>query len=398
MTIDRRDFMRLSAAAALTPLVTTLGCAGEGSSGSAAAGGASGGGPGGAAAEAARSWAGYDEAIVIDALAGPIQFNIPQQSLPLDTPSIDAVRRSGITAVNLTVNARPGEGTTAFEATQARIGEWHGEIEAHPDVFTLVRSVADIDHAEGTGRLGLILGFQDTVPVEDDLSRLEVFHGSGLRIVQLTYNVENRIGSGSLVPQDTGLTDLGREAVARLDALGILVDLSHCGPRTTLDGIRASTNPVAITHSGCNAIFRHPRSKDDAALRTMADRGGVIGIYLMPFLNASGPPTAEDVLAHVEHAIDVCGEDHVGIGSDQGIVPLDVSGDFAERFVQVSAQRSALGIAAPREDTIPYVPDLNHPRRLETIASMMESRGHSGAVIEKVIGGNFLRLFGEVWS
>jgi membrane dipeptidase len=130
----------------------------------------------------------------------------------------------------------------------------------------------------------------------------------------------------------------------------------------------------------------------------MAERGGVIGIYLMPFLNPSGPPTAEDVLAHIEHALDVCGEDHVGIGSDQGIVPLDVSGDFNERFEQVSARRSALGIAAPREDTIPYVPDLNHARRLETIASMMEARGHSSAVIEKVIGGNFMRLFGEVWA
>ena len=397
MTIDRRDFVRLSAAAALTPLATTLGCAGEGSSaGSAAAGGASGGAPGGAGA--ARSWAGYDEAVVIDGLAGPIQFNIPQQSLPLDPSVMDAVRRSGITAVNLTVNARPSEGTTAYEATQARIAAWHAEVEAHPDVFTLVRSVGDIDDAEAAERLGLILGFQDTVPVEDDLSRLDDFHESGLRIVQLTYNVENRIGSGSLVAEDTGLTALGREAVARLDDLGILVDLSHCGPRTTLDGIRASTNPVAITHSGCNAIFRHPRSKDDEALRAMAERGGVVGIYLMPFLNPSGPPTAEDVLAHIEHALDVCGEDHVGIGSDQGIVPLDVSGDFAERFEQVSAQRSALGIAAPREDTVPYVPDLNHPRRLETIASMMESRGQPGAVIEKVIGGNFLRLFGEVWS
>lgn len=407
MTIARRDFVRLSAAVALTPLATTLGCAGEGSSagnggasGGASGTGASGGAAatGGAAEGAARSWAGYEEAVVIDALAGPIQFNIPQQSLPLDASALDAVRRSGITGVNLTVNARPSEGTTAYEATRGRIAEWHSEVQAHPDVFTLVRGVDDIRDARATGRLGLILGFQDAVPVEDDLSRLHDFHESGLRIVQLTYNVENRIGSGSLVPDDTGLTDLGREAVARLDELGILVDLSHCGPRTTLDGIQASTNPVAITHSGCNAIFSHPRSKDDEALRAMAERGGVIGIYLMPFLNPSGPPTADDVLAHIEHALDVCGEDHVGIGSDQGIVPLDVSGDFAERFEQVSAQRSALGIAAPREDTVPYVPDLNHPRRLETIASMMEARGHSSVVIDKVIGGNFLRLFGEVWT
>jgi membrane dipeptidase len=397
-TLDRRDFVRLSAAAALSPWLAGVGCAGEGASSSGAAAGRGGTGVGAGGASTADAWAGYDDAVVIDALAGPIQFNIPQQSLPLDDSVLDAVRRSGITAVNLTVNGRASEGESAHDATWGRIREWERELEAHPDVFALVRGVDDIRGAKETGRLGLILGFQDTVPVQDDPARLDAFHGAGLLVVQLTYNVENRVGSGSLVPSDRGLTDLGRDVVARLDELGIVVDLSHCGPRTTLDGIEASTNPVAITHSGCNAVYRHPRSKDDEALRAMAERGGVVGIYLMPFLNPSGPPSAEDVLAHVEHALDVCGEDHVGIGSDQGIVPLDVSGDFAERFEQVSAQRSALGIAAPREDTIPYVPDLNHPRRLETIASMMEARGHSAAVIEKVIGGNFLRLFEEVWA
>ena len=129
----------------------------------------------------------------------------------------------------------------------------------------------------------------------------------------------------------------------------------------------------------------------------LADRGGVFGVYLMPFLNAEGPPTADHVLAHIEHALNVCGEDHVGIGSDQGIVPLDVSGDFAQRFESVSAARAALGIAAPREDTIPYVPDLNDPRRLETIAAMMAAHGHAERVIEKVLGTNFRRLFGDVW-
>ena len=208
----------------------------------------------------------------------------------------------------------------------------------------------------------------------------------------------NQIGSGCLAPTDDGLTDLGREAVARLDELGILVDLSHCGARTSLDGIRTSRRPVSFTHTGCNAVYRHPRNKDDETLRLLADRGGVVGIYLMPFLNPAGEPTAADVLDHLDHALNVCGEDHVGIGSDQGIVPLDVSGDFQREFDAVSAQRSALGVAAPREDTIPYVPELNHPRRMETLAAMMSARGHSDAVIEKVLGGNFLRLLGEVWG
>jgi len=208
----------------------------------------------------------------------------------------------------------------------------------------------------------------------------------------------NKIGSGCLAADDGGLSELGVEAVDRLDERRVLIDLSHCGPRTTLDGIRASRRPVSLTHSGCRAVFDHPRSKDDATLRLLAENGGVVGIYLMPFLNPSGPPSAAHVLAHIEHALDVCGEDHVGIGSDQGIVPLDVGGDFTARFEEVSRQRTAAGIAAPREDTIPYVPDLNHPRRLETIADHMSARGHASRVIEKVLGANFMRLFEEVWG
>ena len=375
--MDRREFVRVVGAAALAPLAGA--CAPPSESGD-------------------LPWPGYGDATVIDALSGPIQFNIPQQGLPLDEAAIEAVRSSGITAVNLTVNAQPSEGRSALEATDAKMAAWADQIAARPDVLRLVESVEDVRDAKETRRLGVIFGFQDGVPFEDDLERISAFHGRGLRIAQLTYNVGNRLGSGSLVPSDDGLTELGREAVARLDETRILVDLSHCGARTTLDGIEASTRPVSITHSGCNAVYRHPRNKNDATLRRLADRGGVVGIYLMPFLNEAGPPSAEDVVAHIEHALSVCGEDHVGIGTDQGIVPLDVGGDFQQRFDEVSAMRSTAGIAAPREDTVPYVPELNHPRRLETIATMLAARGHASPVIEKILGDNFLRLFREVWA
>jgi membrane dipeptidase len=335
---------------------------------------------------------------VVDALAGPIQFNIPQGTLPLGDKALDDVRRSGITAVNLTVNARATDSGSAFDNTRDRIASWMRELEAHPMSLVGVRSVADLRDAKASQRLGLILGFQDTLPVEDDLGRIDDFYDVGVRIIQLTYNTTNKIGSGCLASEDAGLSELGVEAVSRMDEKRLLIDLSHCGRRTTLDGIRTSIRPVAITHSGCAAVFRHPRSKDDTTLRLLAENGGVVGIYFMPFLNPSGPPSAEHVLAHIEHALDVCGEEHVGIGSDQGIVPLDVGDDFAERFEDVSRQRTAAGIAAPREDTIPYVPDLNHPRRLEAIADRMAARGHASRVIEKVLGANFMRLFEEVWG
>lgn len=401
MTLNRRDFLRRVAGAALAPVAAGLAC-GPDRGAESAGGGASTVGAGGPTASVPdllrATWPEYDDAIVVDALASPIQFNIPQESLPLGGASLAEVRRSGITAVNLTVNGRATDDATAYEVTVARIDAWIREAEAHPAVFSVARSASDILAAKEAGRLGLVFGFQDGVPFEDDLDRLDGFHRSGVRIIQPTYNVRNGLGTGCLAPEDEGLTELGREAVARMESVGILLDLSHCGRRTTLDGIETATGPVAVSHSGCAAVFDHPRNKDDETLRRLADRGGVIGIYLMPFLNAEGAPTADDVLAHIEHALGVCGEDHVGIGSDQGIVPLDVEGDFQARFDEVSAQREAAGIAAPRENTVPYVPQLNHPRRLETIAGLMSERGHPDRVIEKVVGANFLRLFEDVWS
>jgi len=343
------------------------------------------------------SWPRYGDAVIVDGLSGPLQFNIPQDGLPLSDSALREVRRSGITAVNLTVNARPTDELTTYEATVAKVGAWVAEAEGRPETLAIARTADEIIAAKSAGRLALVLGFQDAVPFEDDLDRIDDFYESGVRIVQLTYNIQNKIGVGCLAADDTGLSDLGRVAVARLDERGILIDLSHCGPQTSLDGIRASTRPVSFTHSGCNAVYRHPRNKDDQALRMVADGGGVVGIYLMPFTNAQGAPTAEDVLDHIDHALNVCGENHVGIGSDQGIVPLDVSGDFQTRFVEVSTLRAEAGIAAPREDTVPYVPELNHPRRIETIAAMMSLRGHSSSVIEKVVGANFVRLLRDVW-
>ena len=341
-------------------------------------------------------WAPYERALVIDGLGSPIQFNIPQEGLPLRPAVHEAVRASGITALNLTVNVQASATTTAYDATKERIAGWRLEIDAQPDVFLLVQHAADIERARAEQKLGIILGFQDGTPIEHDLRTLAEFHAAGVRIIQLTYNVKNALGCGSLVSDDTGVTPLGREAIAAMAASGIVLDLSHCSARTTREGITAATGPVAITHSGCTAVYAHPRNKDDVTLRMLAERGGVFGVYAMPFLNASGAPVTTDVIAHLEHALNVCGEDHSGIGSDQGIVPLDVSGDFPQRFAQVSAQRAAAGIAAPREDTVPYVPELNSPRRMERIAYRLHQRKHPDRVIEKVLGTNWLRLLRNI--
>jgi membrane dipeptidase len=345
------------------------------------------------ASSAARRWPGYEDAIVVDFLASPGYFNYPEDP-PLSADMLRNATASGITAVNLTVSS--GD----FEPTVAKIARWEAEIEAHPDTLCRVRSLRQLAEAESSGRLGIIYGFQDTTPLGHDVGRLRIFRDLGVKVIQLTYNVRNLVGDGCLVPENAGLTDLGRFVVERMDELGILVDLSHCGQRTTAEGILASQNPVAISHSGCSAVAPHPRSKRDEELRSMAERGGVVGIYLMPFLTPGRVPTADDVIAHLEHALQVCGEDHVGIGSDLSVTPIDMSGAYKAKHQTFVQRRIDQGIAAPNEDPDIFftVPDLNDPRRMEMLADRLAARGHGSARIEKILGGNWARLFREVWK
>lgn len=346
------------------------------------------------AATAPPRWEGYDKAILIDALGGP-----GGGDGSLTAAQLADVRSSGLTAVNLTVGAL-GSGEDVFEATFKTIGGWEREIDAHPDVLMRIKSAADLERAKESRRLGIIYGFQDATPLGDDPGRVELFSRFGVRIIQLTYNRRNLLGDGCLEPANAGLSRLGQQVVERMNGLGVLVDLSHCGHRTTLDGIAASKKPVAITHAGCAAVADLPRNKTDEELRRLADKGGVMGIYFMPFLRTKGQPMAADLIRHIEHAVDVAGEDHVGLGTDGGISGIELTPDFIKRHREDVQNRRRLGISAPgeEEDVYTFLPDLNTPRRFETLAALLRERGHSQARIEKILGGNFARLFREVWQ
>ena len=375
-TLTRRDFVQRATALAAIPAL-----------------------PGGlsAASAAAKApaprWPGYAHAVVVDFLASPGYFNYPADP-PLDATMAHNAVESGITGVNLTVSA--GD----HEATVAKIARWEAEIERYPQALQRVRSLAQLQEAKRTGRLGIIYGFQDAVPIDGDLGRLGVFADLGVKVIQLTYNIRNLVGDGCLEPSNAGLSNYGHQMVERMNELGILVDLSHCGQSTTADGILASSRPVAISHTGCSAVAPHPRNKRDEELRMLAERGGVAGIYLMPFLAPGRTPTTSDVLAHLEHAIQVCGEDHVGIGSDLSVTPIYGSDDYWAKHREFVSQRVARGIAAPAEDPdfLFTVPELNSHRRMDLIADAMASRGHSSERIGKVLGANWVRLFGEVWK
>jgi membrane dipeptidase len=332
----------------------------------------------------------YKTAIVIDALAEAFETEGA-----LEPAVFKSIASSGLTAVNFTV-ASPGDD---FEKAVRSIAFVEEVVEAHPESLLLVRRQADIGLAKGSGKLGLILGFQSTEMLGPDLSRLEVFRGLGIRILQLTYNGRSLFGDGCLEPGNAGLSNLGRSAVQRMNELGLAVDLSHSGDRTTAEAIAASSKPVLITHTGCRAVYQHPRNKEDAELKALAEKGGVVGIYLMPFLSVGpGPITEEDLFRHLEHALKTCGADHVGIGSDQRIEPVPDTPAYRENLRKEVEARKKAGVSAPGEsaDRPPFIPELNVPNRLERIADGLSRRGHSSGVIGKVIGGNFFRAFGEI--
>ncbi|HEV7490217.1 MAG TPA: membrane dipeptidase [Rhodanobacteraceae bacterium] len=349
-----------------------------------------------ASSASAATWRRYAHATVIDALGGPGSANKPDSAL--DASDLADVRASGVTTVNMTVGS-VGSYARDYDGAIEQIAHWDNEIAAHPKVLMKFHNAHDFAEAKRSGRLAIIYGFQDTTPFGEDLARLETFRNLGVKIVQLTYNRRNLVGDGCLEPGDAGLSLFGRDLVERMNAQDVLIDLSHCGRRTTDEAIAASKKPVAITHAGCAAVSDLPRNKNDATLRSLAEHGGVVGIYLMPYLRTSGQPMAADVISHIEHALDICGEDHVGIGTDGTISAVQLTDEYKKAFADEIAERKKRGVSAPGETTAVYtfVPDLNTPRRFETIASLLAKRGKSERAIEKVLGGNFLRLFNETW-
>ena len=351
-----------------------------------------------ARSETFQSWPPYKAVTVIDALGAPGSAAFGTR-VPLTASDIADVKASGITAINVTVS---GVGSYAkdFEETLRNIAFWEEQVAAHPDVLLKVTRSADLGEARKSGRLGVIYGFQDGTPLDESLERLDLFYDLGVRVIQFTYNLRNLVGDGCLEPGDAGLSLFGHKLIGRMNEKRVLVDLSHCGRRTTLESIEISRQPVAITHAGCTAVADLPRNKTDEQLRKLADKGGVVGIYLMPYLRTEGQQMAEDVVKHIEHALKVCGEDHVGIGTDGVISAVNVTPEFRKKFHDEIEDRRKRGISAPgeRDDVFTFAPDLNMPRRFETLAYLLSKRGHADNQIEKIIGGNFNRLFHEVWG
>jgi len=330
----------------------------------------------------------------------------PQSDNPVDLDKLDIDARtfrdahaSGLSAVNVTLGyvAGPDE---PFEYTIRTIGTWDEVLRNNPKDLSKVYTAADILAARDTGRIGIIYGFQNAAMMGTDANRVDIFADLGVRVIQLTYNPANQLGDGSMAPDNHGLTPFGREVVARLNAKRVIVDLSHSGQNTCLDAARASVQPISINHTGCRALADLPRNKTDEELRLVASKGGFVGIFFMPFLKMDGHPGAEDVVAHIEHAINVCGEDHVGIGSDGDTTGIDDLNAYSTHLAKEVADRAKAGIGATgeRADTYPFVVDLRGPEQFRKLIGLLKTRGHSEARIEKIMGLNFLAFAKEVWG
>jgi membrane dipeptidase len=338
-------------------------------------------------------------AIWVDAQGGIDGFDEKDGRLVPSAKLIETVKAGWINVVSQTVG-EVGNGPDRFRSAVEGIAFMDRFVAEMPALFVKATSAADLRSAKAAGKVAIVYNFQDTTPLEGDPSRVATFKALGLRVLQLTYNKRNLAGDGCLERANAGLSDFGRQTIAEIERNRLLLDLSHSGQRTTAEGIAEAKRPPAITHTGCRDLVDLPRNQHDRELRALADKGGVAGIYLMPFLRAKGQPGREDLIRHIEHAVKVCGEDHVGIGTDNPLTGYTVDDETRKRHREFYEDRQKRGISAPGEaaDVLNLVEGYNEAPRYSRLADDLSARGWKAARIDKLLGGNFVRLFGEVWG
>lgn len=338
----------------------------------------------------------YLRAIVIDGLGGVDDPYSPEDATVLDPRAVADLKASGLTMSHVTVNT-VGNGADVWEKTIVTIAQTDQLITDNPEVLVKVNTTADIRRAKREGKSAVLYGTQDTSLVGANLDRLALLRGLGVRSVQLTYNLRNLCGDGSLEPGNAGLSKLGYATIARIEKEKMLVDFSHGGQRTIAEGIGATTRPPIISHTGCRALNDNPRNVWDAEMKACADKGGVVGIYWMPFLVANSRPTSADLLRHMDHVKNLCGEDHVSIGTDGRLSKTVIDEKSRAAQQKFYEDRTAQGIAAPGEgpDIFNIVADWDDIMRYRHLADGLSHARWTTGQIEKALGGNLMRVYGE---
>jgi membrane dipeptidase len=286
----------------------------------------------------------------------------------------DKLRASGITIFHPAVGFTDGD---VYTSSLRDITGWNEFIAAHPSEFLRIDCPGDLESVKASGRLGIVIGQQNSRHFRT-VYDVECFYHLGQRVSQLTYD-DNAIGGGSTDPRDVGLTPYGAQIVDRMNTVGMAVDISHCSDRTTLDALYASRKPVLVTHSNCRALVpASARCKTDEAIRLLADKGGVIGITMVRgFVQSSGPATIEDVLDHIDHVAKLVGVEHVGIGSDVDLDGRDAHIRPKKRF---------------------DLDGVDYSQKIFDLTEGLIRRKYSAENIELILGGNFQRALGSIWS
>jgi membrane dipeptidase len=345
----------------------------------------------------AKGW--YDRAVVIDALGGIGDPYSPEEQLRLGDRAWTEMVATGVTMLRDTVFP-VGNVADPWGDYQKDIEAKRNILNANPDRLVLVRAAADIVKAKREKKFGWLWGTQDSSMVSPDLDRIAQLKKDGVMTVQLAYNNGNLAGDGSLEPRDGGLTKLGKATIERIEAEKLLLDLAHGGARTMAEAAAFAKRPLVISHTGARALTDHPRNTADETIKAVADKGGVVGVYFMPFLTLDSHPKGEDLLRHVEHIANVAGEDHVGIGTDNGVLPTTLDEETKRKLKEWQEQRIKQGIAAPGEavGVYPLVEDYNSVDRYKRFAADLQKRGWSEARLDKLMGGNFLRVYKDAWG
>lgn len=304
-----------------------------------------------------------------------------------------AFRGSGVKTLAL------GRGGPNYEAVLQFMAQWNGFIASHPEWFIRVDDAADLASSRRDGRVGIMITTQNADHFRN-VGDVTTFHRLGQRLAQLTYNVQNRIGSGFLEHNDGGLSIFGHELVAAMQKVGMTVDVSHCADKTTMDTIAAAKKPVVFTHAAARGLMPgYARCKSDDAIRALARNGGVMGIAAIRFMiRPEGPVTVEHFVDHIEYVIKLVGAEHVGIGSDMDMAglgaPIPKAGEPLAIASQVNFDRYKPYYA---EDGGVHVDGMNHPKRIFDVVETMVRRRYSDETIRLVLGGNFVRAVSASW-
>ncbi|MCL1635706.1 dipeptidase [Luteimonas sp. SX5] len=341
-------------------------------------------------AYSARARALVERALVIDMLA-PLKLDFRPEAYAgrISTQETAMFRGSGITGFHNSVGF---DGAKAYEDVLAFLAAWQGYVGRNDELFCLVDKAQDLDRAKAQGKIAVIMGVQnaDHFRQADDVKK---FHQLGQRCAQLTYNSQNFVGTGGTDRIDGGVSDYGADIIKAMNEAGMLIDASHCGDRTTLDAIELSKGPIAITHSNCRALVAHPRLKTDEAIRKLAAKGGVMGITgVRMFVRGRDPTTVEHMVDHIDHVAKLVGIEHVGIGSD-----ADLNGYDDMEPKQLKELRASYKASYAFRDKID-IDGFDHPKKIYDLTEALIRRGYSDTDIEAVLGGNFRRLLGGIWT